>query len=209
MSFGDFGNLPNLGNFGNFGSFGGTGNSFGGFGETGSTQLVVFTNPRTIGDIVIDCTLVEGATDELEITQQPVENSANITDHAIIKPCVATFRALWSNSSQNANGNTNYAVDVYNQLLSLQQSRQPIAVGTGKRQLPTALIRTLTWQNDHTTDQALVLDITIQQVILVQTASTTLPPTANQGNPASTAGYTNSGSIQPVPSSVTPDAAGG
>lgn len=193
MSFSDFGN---------FGGFGGTGTSAGGFGGVGSTQLVVFTNPRTIGDIAIDCTLMEGAVDELEITEQPVEGGANITDHAIVKPCVVTFRALWSNSSQNANGDTNYAIDVYNQLLSVQQSRQPIQVATGKRSVQNALIKTLAWQNDHTTDQALVLDITIREVILVQTTSTTLPAVANQGNPASTASYSNSGTIQPVPSNA-------
>src|ERR1700739_4609049 len=85
-------------------------------GGLGGNELVVFSNPRTIGTIIVDCTLTEGATDALEITQHPVEQGANVSDHAIILPCVITFRALWSNSSFSANGDPQYAVDVYNLL---------------------------------------------------------------------------------------------
>lgn len=189
--------LNGLGGLGGLfgGSGGGIGGALGAGGPSGN-QLVVFSNPRRIGSIVIDCTLQETATDELEITQHPVQNSANITDHAIVKPCVITFRALWSNSSTNGNGDPGYALDVYNQLLQLQQSREPLQVATGKRNVMTALIKTLAWANDHLTDQALVMDITIQEIILVQTAGTTLAPLANQTNPAGTGGVTNTGTVQ-------------
>lgn len=192
--------LNGLGGLGGLlGGSGGIGGALGS-GNPSGNQLVVFSNPRSIGQIVIDCTLQETATDELEITQHPVQNSANITDHAIVKPCMITFRALWSNSSTNGNGDPGYALDIYNQLLQLQQSRQPVQVATGKRNVMNALIKTLAWANDHLSDQALIMDITIQEIILVQTAQTTLAPLANQSNPAGTGGVSNTGTIQPLAS---------
>jgi hypothetical protein len=169
----------------------------------------VFSPIRSIGDIVIDCTVQEQAVDELEITSHPVERSANISDHAIDKPCVLTFRAGWSNSSPEASGDSGYAQDIYDQMLALKQSKQPVAVVSGKRTIETALIKTVAWANDHTTDQALFLDITIQEILLVDTVVAAVPTAAVQASPQKTAATTQSGTIQAVPSSVVLQPSGG
>lgn len=162
----------------------------------------IFSPIRSVGPIVIDCTVQEQAVDELEITSHPVQRSANISDHAIDKPGVITFRAAWSNSSLEAGGNPGYAQDIYDQMLALKKSKEPISVVSGKRTIDTALIRTVAWANDHTTDQALFLDITIQEILLVDTVVAAVPSAAVQASPQKTAATTQSGNIQPVPSSV-------
>lgn len=162
----------------------------------------VFSPIRSIGDIVIDCTVQEQTVDELEITSHPVQRSANVSDHAIVRPCVLTFRAGWSNSSPEAGGDSGYAQDVYNQMLTLQRSREPVSVVSGRRIIYSALIKTVAWANDHTTDQGLFLDITIQEILLVDTVVAAVPSAAVQASPQKTAATTQSGNIQPVPSSV-------
>lgn len=173
------------------------------------SDTTVFSPTRTIGDIIIDCTVQEQAVDELDITSHPVQRSANISDHAIVRPCVLVFRAGWSNSSAEAGGDPGYAQDVYDQIRALQRSREPVSVVSGKRIIETALIKAVAWANDRTTDQGLFLDITIQEILLVDTVVAAVPSAAVQAAPQKTAATTQAGTIQPVPSSTVLQAAGG
>ena len=62
---------------------------------------------RQIGGIMMDITIEEEGTDELTITEHPVEQGAAISDHAYKEPARLRIRAMCSNSSLQAQGASN------------------------------------------------------------------------------------------------------
>jgi hypothetical protein len=155
---------------------------------------------RQIGGIVMDITVEEDGTDELAITEHPVEYGANIADHAYKQPARLVIRAMSSNSSYAAGADPNYATDVYNKLLALQSSGQVFNIQTGKRYYPNMLMRILQQNTDEKTEAALDVRMEFQQIIIAQTAPTAVPPVSQQKNPAQTAGTQNLGTKQLLPS---------
>lgn len=55
---------------------------------------------RSIGSIVANITVRERHVDELQITDHPIEQGANISDHAFKRPEEVTIECSWTNSSQ-------------------------------------------------------------------------------------------------------------
>ncbi|KKL39535.1 hypothetical protein WR30_11215 [Burkholderia contaminans FFH2055] len=153
---------------------------------------------KTIGDIKIAVAIEERHSDELVVSEHPVEASAQITDHAYRKPSEVVMRCGWSNSDYEAllgtfqalfNGSlpsADYVSSVYSQLLALQQSRQPFNVTTSRRQYTNMLISGLAVTTDAKTSAALIVTATLREIILVETKVTTLPPKANQADPSAT-----------------------
>jgi hypothetical protein len=173
-----------------------------------------------IGGIAIDATLEEVLEDTLQVTEHPVEAGAMITDHSFVRPCEVVLRCGWSNASAAALlGNltsllssgslsaSDYVTGVYSQLLALQQAREPVTVVTSLRQYENMMLTSVRVTRDSKTSQALMMVATLREVILVSTFTTTLPPTANQANPASTAENVNVGTTAPVPATPAPGGA--
>lgn len=176
--------------------------------------LVLFKPKRAIDSFENYVTIEEQHTDELNITQHPVEQGAPITDHAYKNPAQLTIRAGWSNSSLQAIAGAglsllggdiqgllspSYAEEMYGRLLQLQAEREPFDIFTGKRRYKNMLMRSLSTTTDEKTENVLVVTASFQEVILVETQATTLPPAANQANAAKTAGVENAGSKQLAP----------
>lgn len=185
---------------------------------------------RSIDSIVAHVTLEEVGTDELQITDHPVEQGAEITDHAYKKNPEVVIRCGWSNASlagviDSAKGlfsaltggdafGSDYVSGIYNQLLALQQSRQPFDVSTGKRIYPNMLMRSLTQTTDPTSEYTLMVTAVFRQVLIVNTAATTLPPRDDQASPADTAETQTMGDKQvaqafPAPGGWLPPDGGG
>jgi len=151
---------------------------------------------RSVGGFTADVTIEEDATDELEITRQPVEQGATITDHSYKLPATIILKAAWSNSSAQADGDPNFTANTYQDLLDLQVSREPFEVQTGKRLYSNMLMRELRQITNEDSEYALVVTFTLQQVILAQTQVTSVPPTQNQSSPQDTGGVTDNGTQQ-------------
>lgn len=154
---------------------------------------------RNIGGFVADVTIEEDSTDELEITQHPVERGAAVTDHSFKKPSVVVITAGWSNSSLSALGDPFYVQSVYAQLLQLQNSRQPFDIVTGKRSYTNMLFRRLSVKTDERTENALVLQAECQEIIITETQTVQTPNPADLKNPQADAGVSNRGSVSPLP----------
>lgn len=174
----------------------------------GAAEDILLRTGRSIGTIIPQCTIEERVRDDLEITEHPIEDGADITDHAFSRPAVVTARYGWSNSGSIFNLTTGGIVssdpqDIYNQLLALQASRQPFTLQTGKRQLQNTLIASLEQLTDKSTENALSVTITFKQIIIVSLQAAALQA-SNQANPAATSPVTNGGTVQPkpVPTSV-------
>lgn len=151
---------------------------------------------RNIGGFVADVTIREDHEDELVVTENPVEQGADITDNSYKAPARLTVDVGYSNSSLQSNGDPNYAANVYAQFLALQASRQPFQVITGKRQYTNMVITLLHTVTDQDTENALLLTVKMREIILVNTQTVSVPPTANMQNPSANGATQNNGSQQ-------------
>jgi len=165
-------------------------------------ETITISAQRSIGSIVMDVTVRESGVDELTITQHPVEQGAQITDHAYKNPAQLSIECAASNSSGAAGGDPTYVQDKYNALLALQLSRQPFTIVTGKRTYQNMLFRTLAITTEETSENALIVSASFQEIIIVSTSSTSLPATANQATPAATQATAQQGTVQPVPATL-------
>lgn len=189
----------------NLGSFG-AGVALGAVSGVLDTLLV--RQSRSISGIFPDVTVEENHLDELEITSHPVEKGADIADHAFKRPLELVMRVGWSPSRSislnrgilgdlasrvtDITGNS-YVQDAYEQLLSLQEALEPFEVVTGKRIYQNMLLKALAVTTDKQTENALFVEARFQEVILVYTQVTTLPPIAQQSFAPSTAAAVDAG----------------
>lgn len=185
-------------------------------------DILTLTPKGVIGGIEVQAIIEEVHNDSLMITEHPVQGGlyATITDHAIKRPAELILRCGWSNSSMSSllgsadafftGGGlsaSDYVSGIYSQLLALQESRVPFSITTSKRQYEDMLIQSLSTTVDNTTSNILMVSATCKQIILVETQATTLPPTANQSDPASTAETDNVGVVQPKSTTPSPGGA--
>jgi len=168
-------------------------------GIDGLVNIFLAAPQRQIGGIVANVTVEEDATDELTITEHPVEQGASITDHAYKNPARLRIRAGWSNSSIQAGADPNYATDIYNQLLALQVSAQVFTITTGKRFYSNMLMRMIRQDTTQETEAALDVIMEFQQIIIAATAPTNVPPPTQQRFPSQTAAPINLSTRQLLP----------
>jgi Dit-like tail protein len=149
---------------------------------------------RNIGGFVADVTVEEIHLDTLEITRNPVEQGAAVTDHAYKDPPAVIIKTGWSNSSPQAQGDPNFVNDTYQQFLDLQLSRQPFDIVTGKRSYSNMLISRLQVRTDETTEDALMMECECREFIFVNTQTVTVP-NANMASPEATGNTLSRGTI--------------
>lgn len=156
----------------------------------------VYVRPqRSIGGIVMDVTIEESHTDELEITEHPVEHGAAVTDHAYIKPANLTIRAGVSDASAKATAGDKRSVAAYEALRKLQRSREPFDVVTGKRVYRNMLISSLGVVTDQETENVLLFTAELRE-ILIATIRTVSVPRSRQRLAAKTAPVADKGQVQ-------------
>lgn len=155
----------------------------------------VFFRARRFGSFIADLTIEENHTDELAITEHPVEQGAAIADHSYKRPAQVTIRAGWSNSSLQALGNPNYVQQIYDAILQLQSSRDTFDILTGKRQYKSMLLHRLHETTNENTENALMLTMEFRQVILTTTQTVTVPDTSKMATPQATAAQQKTGKL--------------
>jgi hypothetical protein len=134
---------------------------------------------RAIGSFHATITIEEVATDDLEITQHPVQQGASITDHAYMKPASVSIKFLFS--SWNAP-----LAETYKKLLELQSSREPFDVITGKRKYKNMLFKSMSQTNDALTENMLSISATLQEVFITTIEAVSVPSRAKQAKPGKT-----------------------
>lgn len=182
---------------------------------------------RSIGGLVADITVEEEHQDELAITQHPVEKTADITDHAYPLPVTLTVRvgyspagpapgsvlgALFSSISNIASifgaGDPVPLQTIYDQYLQMQKGRQLLEVQTGKRLYENMLIRTISLVTDKDTENALFLTLGLQEIILVETTTVTVPANNVQDDPSKTGNVQKAGTKNLTPNPASYNASG-
>jgi len=168
---------------------------------------------RAIGDIIANGTFEEVHTDVLEITDQPIDQGASISDHAFKRPAEVTVKLGYTNSAPSSGGlgglpgfatqstlsgsSVLQINDVYQQLLKMQQDRTFVDVYTGKRVYTDMLIKQMVVTTDVQTENMLSISIDFKQVFRVATRLIqTSAPAEDQKQPEVTNPTTDFGTKQ-------------
>jgi hypothetical protein len=154
--------------------------------------VAVIRPVRQVGGFSAAVTVREIATDDLEITQHPVQEGAAITDHAYKKPVALVVELLF-------NDDLLPLAETYERLRALQASRIPFDVVTGKRIYKNMLFKTLGNTTDEKTENILQINATLQEIITVRVEVTTVPPRARQRMKGKTGGTQNAGTKNAKP----------
>lgn len=167
--------------------------------------LDVDGNPLPDETIVADAVVSEMHVDDLNITDHPVEQGADITDHAYRKPTTLVMTYGWAAASPNAIRAANIVatpspfVDpdflrgVYEAVRRLQRNRTFCEVFTGKRYYPRMLVQSCSYDNRKETERALILRLTLREVLIARTRTTVVPANGVMDDPASTGGVSDRG----------------
>lgn len=173
----------------------------------------IFKPQRMFGPFAAQVVIEELHTDEITMTEHPVEFGAAITDHAFRRPSEVMIRMGWSNSaiaaglssfqglaqlaSSDLTDDLNFIITTYNKLLDLQRSLTTFSIITGKRKYANMLCRSLSVPTRMDTEHSLIVTAHCREIIIVQTQVATLPSADVQANPAQTASPANQGTKQP------------
>lgn len=160
---------------------------------------VTFRPLRGFADFVAKVTIEEVHTDELTITNHPVEQGAAVTDHAFKNQARLSLQAGWSNSDPEADSDPTYVTQLYERLLALQSGRVPFDVYTGKRRYRNMLLQGLATTTSEKTENVLIVTATMREIITVTTQATTVPPNSVQSTPSKTGGVRAAGTKQLAP----------
>lgn len=143
------------------------------------TLQTLFGPKRKIGPIDVQVVTNESTTDVLTITKQPVQQGASITDHAYKEPTVFSQQVRFKDDgliSGILNTFTGSGLSkLYQDLLDLQNSREPFDVITPKRIYHNMLIGTLGVTTDKKTENVLAVSLSFQEVILVSVSTVQVP----------------------------------
>ncbi|MCX5516238.1 hypothetical protein C3941_19805 [Kaistia algarum] len=155
---------------------------------------------RIIGTVIPDVVIEETARDTLFITQHPVEKGASISDHAFSMPIELEMQCGWSDSTA---GYVGYADEVYQEMLALQEMREPFTVFTPSRSYPNMLIAGLERTTNEQTPNAAMLRVLLREVIIVSTEVTSVGNSkSSQAMPQKTTTTVSSGTKQLATTSI-------
>ncbi|ARP90327.1 hypothetical protein CAL14_08530 [Bordetella genomosp. 9] len=164
---------------------------------------IFLRTPRALGEIIPQVAIEEVHRDEVAITDHPVEQGAAISDHAFKMPAELIIRYGWSESRDIfdiiQDGGLVSVDDVYRRLLEMQEMRQPFDVITKRRAYKNMLIRSLQVTTDQRTNNILMVQAALRQVIIVQVTTVKTPPKTAQAYPVDTAPPINAGVKQAKP----------
>lgn len=167
--------------------------------------------------------ILEEHRDEMEITKHPVEQGAQISDHAFKLGAQLTMQIGWSPSSYSGSGLPNILgvapipfsgiaslltglggnsliKSTYSQMLRLQAQRTLLTVYTGKRKYDNMLITMLAERTQKETENSLVLTLALEEVLIANVSVVNAPINQTaQAAPQSTTPSSNQGqqTLQP------------
>jgi hypothetical protein len=146
-----------------------------------------------LGAIVLDASISEQHSAEVEVTEHPVEKGANIADHLRPKPEVLTIEGLVTNTPldpsaalvRRTQGSTQFdsraelqperAGQAYADLRALKDSGELVTVVTSLRTYENMALRSLSVPRDARSGQALRFTATLVQVRTVTSATVSVP----------------------------------
>lgn len=133
---------------------------------------------------IFDAVFMLEHTQEIQLTEHPVQSGANISDHAFIKPArlgidIGMSDAMQSYTIGQWAGNLSKSVSAYQTMLALELSRVPVTVKTRLNTYTNMVIVGIHTRDENKTNHGLRASITFQQVFMgtanTQSASSSRP----------------------------------
>lgn len=152
-----------------------------------------------IGGLFFDAVLSTDSDESLTITSHPIQNGANISDHAFNNPATITMEIAMSDAMASFlpgqyGGPDGKSITAYRMLRDLKELRIPVQVRTRLDTYSNMLIKGIHVHDDVSTLNGLKASIELQEVFIVDVAES-----SNVSKRAwSSAGATNKGSVSPV-----------
>lgn len=180
---------------------------------------------EALAPLIAQAVVEEILSDELEITEHPIEQGAAISDHAFKRPSEVVIRCGWSNSPSSAGSLISQAVGIgatlgggigqaigiiasapqtvdaaqsilkgndqgqvkaiYDRLLSIQTSRIPFDLLTGKRTYRNMMFKSIRVDTNSETENSLIVVAHCREVLIVSTRVISVPASL-QENPQKT-----------------------
>lgn len=128
-------------------------------------------------ELIFDATISEQHTETLDLTEHPVEEGLDITDHAIIRPVevqlinVMTLTPLIGDTAVPRRH-----FDLYERLRELWRLRQPVALVTRLRAYESLIITEVSTPITADDGESLVPSVRLREVRIVQGQTAKLPP---------------------------------
>lgn len=167
-----------------------------------------------IDGLFFDAVFTTGTDHESEITEHPVQNGANITDHVVIRPVTVTMEIGMSDVMASMlqgqwSGAYTKSVSAYRKLVSLMESKTPFTILTRLNRYSNMLIRSISVEDTPDTLYGLRATVSMQQILVAQVTTDTV-----SARKWTSGGTATKGEVQPkqTPTSIAKsieDAAGG
>lgn len=167
----------------------GTSGFLGKVAEKFSSELVRGWTATTTNGIVIDAAVSEGHLSTCEVSDNPIEGGADVTDHVQMKPAQLTVEGVISDTPlgyavigniQNLArsittlfGASSRSQDAYDAMIELQKSRQPFTVITSLKRYTNMILTELSIPRTATTGGAIHFQATMREVFIAQTKQLT------------------------------------
>ena len=127
------------------------------------TQLFYKKKDNLLATIKLDAIITESAEANVRLTENPVEQGANVNDHIIFEPLTFSMQgAIVNDFSSNVR-----TKQTWSDLLSLQANRTVFNLVQGLKTYKNVVLLSLTTQQDVSTANALIFSATLKELILV------------------------------------------
>jgi hypothetical protein len=171
------------------------------FEYLGLVKRVTISNE--VGDIIkIDCTVTEDFSYEAEVTEFPIDNGSDITDHVIIKPFKYSLSGIQSDYPDELFSIISSVADMVNKaerksktasdvLVEAMEKRETLKITNGLKTLENMILTKINFPRDKKTTYALKFSLDFKQVAFVETAQQVDVPnvsTAKKAAPAADTG---------------------
>lgn len=148
---------------------------------------------RSLGGIQLDSVIEESHDNTVQLTQNPVEDGVDISDHAIVRPKKVRLKAIVTDSPLGAaaftqiidsitslfgsstESNITRSQQAYKLLVLLMENREPIVVTTRLVVYDNMVITSIKVTQDKDTSRAVFLDIGLEQVIITESQIIAVP----------------------------------
>lgn len=140
---------------------------------------------RSFGGFSGFVSLTETHNHEVELTQYPIEDGTQGTDHVIKRPVSLQWEVIW--------GEADNPETIFKGLLNLQESGEPFTAQLGLKTYENMILTGISVTQDHHTGRVLRASLSLQQIQITAPVATTLPARSAQKNAKVTASTAKAG----------------
>ncbi|AEX65688.1 tail fiber protein [Xanthomonas phage vB_XveM_DIBBI] len=151
-------------------------------------NFAISDETNQIASFEVDAVLSETHTLSRQVTDNKVENGSPVTDHIILNPVTLNIQAIVTDAPikgiiegaidavDNLLGGSKYTADCFGALWHLYEHKGYLTVYTQYKTYTNMVIENITIPRDPKDGEALVFNIDMKQIRIVESATTTLPP---------------------------------